>query len=61
MNTKKGKFLFIPGFDAPERAIPLFEKIVASAPEGQHTAEAYYLTGVANERTYESHYSETLC
>ena len=53
MNTKKGHFLFIPGFDAPERAIPLFEKIVASAPEGRHTAEAYYLTGVANDRTYD--------
>ncbi len=53
METKKGKFLFIPGFSAPERAIPLFEKIVASAPEGEQAAEAYYLTGVANERTYE--------
>ena len=53
MDRKKGKFLFIPGFDAPERAIPLFEKIVASAPEGRHTAEAYYLTGVANDRIYE--------
>ena len=53
MERKKGKFLFIPGFDAPERAIPLFEKIVASAPEGRHTAEAYYLTGVANDRIYE--------
>jgi outer membrane protein assembly factor BamD len=53
MELKKGKFLFLPGFDAPERAIPLFEKIVASAPEGRWTAEAYYLTGVANERIYE--------
>ena len=53
MERKKGKFLFLPGFDAPERAIPLFEKIVASAPEGRDAAEAYYLTGVANERTYE--------
>ena len=53
MNTKKGKFLFIPGFTAPERAIPLFEKIVTSAPEGQHTPEAYYRIGVANEKNYE--------
>jgi tetratricopeptide (TPR) repeat protein len=53
MEQKKGKFLFLPGFSAPERAIPLFEKIVASAPEGSHTAEAYYLMGDANERTYE--------
>ena len=53
MELKKGHFLFIPGFTAPERAIPLFEKIIASAPEGQHTAEAYYLCGQANERIYE--------
>ncbi len=53
MERKKGKVLFLPGFDAPERAIPLFEKIVASAPEGAHTAEAYYLTGAAHERAYE--------
>ena len=53
MERKKGKFLFLPGFAAPEHAIPLFEKIVASAPEGVHAAEAYYLTGVANERIYE--------
>ncbi len=53
MERKKGKFLFLPGFAAPERAIPLFDKIVASAPEGRHAAEAYYLTGVANQRIYE--------
>ena len=53
MERRKGKFLFLRGFAAPERAIPLFEKIVASAPEGPHAAEAYYLTGVANERIYE--------
>ncbi|HPT16648.1 MAG TPA: outer membrane protein assembly factor BamD [Kiritimatiellia bacterium] len=53
MALKKGHFLFIPGFAAPERAIPLFEKIVASAPEGGHAAEAFYLTGLANEQIYE--------
>ncbi len=53
MDIKKGKFLFLPGFDAPERAIPLFEKIAGTAPEGRHTAEAYYLIGVANDRIYE--------
>jgi outer membrane protein assembly factor BamD len=53
MDTKKGKFLFMPGFAAPERAVPLFEKIVASAPEGRYAPEAYYLTGVANEKTFE--------
>lgn len=53
MEQKKGRILFMPGFSAPERAIPLFEKIVASAPEGPHAPEAYYLTGVAHERVYE--------
>lgn len=53
MERKKGRFLFLPGFSAPERAIPFFEKIVASAPEGRHAAEASYLIGVANERVYE--------
>ena len=53
MERKKGKILFLPGFAAPERAIPMFEKIVASAPEGKHTAEAYFLIGAAHERNYE--------
>jgi tetratricopeptide (TPR) repeat protein len=53
METKKGKFLFMPGFAAPERAVPMFEKIVASAPEGHCAAEAFFLTGVAHERVYE--------
>ena len=53
METKKAKFLFLPGFAAPERAIPLFEKIVASAPEWTGSAEAYYLTGVAHQKIYE--------
>ncbi len=53
MERKKGQFLFLPGFAAPERAIPLFQKIVASAPEGEFAAEAYYLIGAAHERAYE--------
>lgn len=53
MDLKKGKFLFLPGFHAPERAIPLFEKIVASAPESPLAAEAFFRIGEANERIYE--------
>ncbi len=53
MELKKGHFLFIPGFAAPERAIPLFEKIVASAPEGPNAPEAFFLIGQANERIFE--------
>jgi len=55
MDQRKGKFLFLPGFTAPERAIPLFEKIVASAPEWRGAAEAYYLIGVAHDRVFEYH------
>ena len=53
MTLKKGKFLFIPGFTAPERAIPLFETIVTNAPEWAGTAEALYHIGTANEHIYE--------
>ncbi|MGD9613339.1 MAG: outer membrane protein assembly factor BamD [Kiritimatiellia bacterium] len=53
MDRKKGQLLFLPGFAAPERAIPLFQKIVASAPEGDFAAEAYVLIGAAHERIYE--------
>ena len=53
MDTKKGRFLFLPGFAAPERAIPLFGQIVTNAPEADLAPEAYYLIGVANELTYE--------
>jgi tetratricopeptide (TPR) repeat protein len=55
MEQRKGKFLFLPGFTAPERAIPLFEKIVHSAPEWRGAAEAYYLIGTAHERVYAYH------
>ena len=53
MERKKCKFLFLPGFAAPERATNLFAKIVANAPEWRGTAEAYYLIGFANESIYE--------
>ena len=58
MKRRKGKFLFLPGFNAPERAIPLFEKIVQNAPESDFTAEAYYRIGQAHERVYE--YSQAI-
>jgi len=42
MTTPRGKFLFFPGFMAPERALPLFEKIIASGPAASHAAEAQF-------------------
>ncbi|MBP7568682.1 MAG: outer membrane protein assembly factor BamD [Acidobacteria bacterium] len=55
MTTKKGRFLFLPGFAAPERAIPLFEKIIANAPGSEKAARAQLLVGRAHElgKTYE--------
>jgi outer membrane protein assembly factor BamD (BamD/ComL family) len=55
MHKKKGRFLFLPGFAAPERAIPLFEKIIANGPGGEKAPEAQFLIGRAHEmaREYE--------
>lgn len=49
MNTRKGKVLIFGGFKAPERAIPLFEKVVQNGPRSPFAAEAQYLIGEANE------------
>jgi outer membrane protein assembly factor BamD (BamD/ComL family) len=32
MNSRRGQFLFLPGFASPDRALPLFERIVRNAP-----------------------------
>ena len=47
MARKKGKFLFLPGFAAPERAIPLYESIMTNAPQSERAAEVQYLIGHA--------------
>jgi tetratricopeptide (TPR) repeat protein len=53
MESRIGKFLFLPGFAAPEKAIPLYEKIAENAPEDPRTAEALLNIGKANEFNYE--------
>lgn len=53
MESRVGHFLFIPGFRAPEKAIPLYEKIAENAPEDPRTAEALVNIGKANEFNYE--------
>ena len=53
MYKKKGKFLFFPGFTAPERAIPLFQAIMTNAPQWEKAAETQYLMGRANELSLE--------
>jgi len=53
METPKGKMLFLPGFEAPERAIPLFEKIIQNGPQSVHAPESQYLIGKAYESSYQ--------
>ncbi len=52
MVTRKGKFLFLPGFKAPDRAIPLFEKILEHGPEWDKAPECQFLIGRAHEFGY---------
>ncbi len=49
MNKRRGRFLFLPGFKAPERAIPLFEDVIENGPRSPMAAEAQYLIGAAYE------------
>lgn len=49
MHRKKGRFLFLPGFAAPERAIPYFQKILTNAPGWERAAEVQFLIGRAHE------------
>ena len=55
METPKGKFLLFPGFESPERAIPLLETIVKNGPNWHDAPRAQYLIGQAFEsiRNYE--------
>jgi TolA-binding protein len=49
MNARTAKFLFFPGFEAPERAIPLFEKIIQNAPSGDKAPQAQLSIGLIHE------------
>lgn len=49
MYTRKARFFGLPGFLAPERAIPYFEKIATNAPAWDKAAEMQFLTGKAYE------------
>ena len=49
MHQKKGRFLFLPGFHAPERAVPLLEKLVLNGAGWERTPEAQFLIGRAHE------------
>lgn len=49
MKTPKGSFLFFPGFEAPERALPMYEKIIRNAPAGPQAATAQLNMGIIHE------------
>ena len=49
MTTRKGSFLFFPGFESPERAIPLYEKIIRNAPTWEYAATAQLNIGIIHE------------
>ena len=49
MKKKRGGFIFFDGFESPERAIPLLEKIVQNGPQWKGAPEAQYLIGRAQE------------
>ncbi|MEI6563940.1 MAG: tetratricopeptide repeat protein [bacterium] len=49
MKTPKAAFLFFSGFDAPERALPLYEKIIKNAPTWNQAATAQLNIGIIHE------------
>jgi outer membrane protein assembly factor BamD (BamD/ComL family) len=49
MTDRKARFLFFPGFQAPERALPLFEQIVRNAPSWDRSAKAQLNVGIIHE------------
>lgn len=53
MTTRKGSILFFPGFEAPERAIPLYEKIIRNAPSWDRAATAQFNIGRIHEQNEE--------
>lgn len=47
--ARHGRILGLPGFEAPERALPLFEQIVANAPNWDRSAECQFFIGLIHE------------
>lgn len=50
MTAKRCKFFIFPGFSAPERSLPLFEKIVQNAPDWDRTHQAQFFIGLIHEQ-----------
>jgi tetratricopeptide (TPR) repeat protein len=56
MGDRWGDILFLPGFEAPERALPLLNKLVMNAPNWDKTAAVRLTIGMIHEelKDYES-------
>lgn len=53
MNRRRAKFLFLPGFRAPEKAVDLFEQVIRNGPRSAFAPEAQYLIGQAYEKSFD--------
>jgi outer membrane protein assembly factor BamD (BamD/ComL family) len=47
--ARHADFLFLPGYTTPERALPMYEKIVKNAPKWSRAAEAQFTVGSIRE------------
>jgi outer membrane protein assembly factor BamD len=52
MNKRRAQWMF-GGFEAPERAIPLFEAVIRNGPRSPMAPEAQYLAGTAHEKNFD--------
>ncbi len=50
MTARRGQMGFLPGFEAPERALPLFERIIQNAPSWDNAALCQYNIGLIHEK-----------
>jgi len=49
--ARRGRLLGLPGFEAPERALSLFEAIVGNGPRWHRTPAAQFYVGMIHEQT----------
>ena len=49
MTVRHAKFWFIHGYTAPERALPLFERLAKNGPQWRNAAKVQYNIGLINE------------
>lgn len=49
VHAKTGQFLILPGFESPERALPLFERIIRNAPAWEKSPLSQFNIGKIHE------------